>query len=110
MAGWRLALAELGSPRVGRVIVTQLDPDHIGASAAPVELTGVCGGGEGELDGAHLGGRCGRPTRWLKPYVRFFIEHGMPRELAERMAEADSGSAVHPATPTQLVSDHERIN
>lgn len=108
VAGWRLALAELGNPRVERVIVTHFHPDHIGAGAALVELTGAAEVVQGELD-ARISAAVWAPDALAEPYVRFFVEHGMPRGLAERSAEADSGSAVHPATPTQLVSDHERI-
>ena len=108
VAAWRLALAELGNPRVGRVIITHFHPDHIGASAALVELTGAAEVVQGELD-ARISAAVWAPDAPAEPYVRFFIEHGMPGELAERSAEADSGSAVHPAAPTQLVGDHERI-
>src|SRR4029078_13074250 len=38
---WEGALAELGNPPVRRVVITHYHPDHIGASAGLVSLTGA---------------------------------------------------------------------
>ncbi len=51
----------------------------------------------------------GEATRRSEPYVRFFVQNGMPRDLAERSAAADTGEAVDPAPPTQLVDDGDHI-
>ena len=40
-ARWREAYAELGSPRVRRVVATHYHPDHNGATAALMEVTGA---------------------------------------------------------------------
>jgi glyoxylase-like metal-dependent hydrolase (beta-lactamase superfamily II) len=38
-ARWSAALAELGSPRVARIVITHFHPDHVGAAAALAALT-----------------------------------------------------------------------
>ena len=48
-------------------------------------------------------------TAPLEPYVDFFVEHGMPEQLARRSAEADTGSDVTLASPSQLVDDGDGL-
>jgi glyoxylase-like metal-dependent hydrolase (beta-lactamase superfamily II) len=105
---WRLALAELGSPTVARVIVTHFHPDHIGAGATLVELTGAPAVVQGRLD-AELSAAVWTSGESIDPYVAFFIQNGMPEQLARRSAEADAGSDVRLATPTRLVDDGDRL-
>jgi len=105
---WRLALAGLGAPPVGRVIITHFHPDHIGASAALVELTGAPDVVQGRLDAA-LSVAVWASGESIDPYVEFFVENGMPEPLARRSAEADTGSDVRLATPTRLVDDGDRL-
>ena len=108
LESWRRALEALGWPRVDRVIITHFHPDHIGASAALVDLTGAPHVVQGRLD-AELSASVWTSTAPLEPYVDFFIEHGMPEQLARRSAEADTGSDVTLASPSQLVDDGDGL-
>ncbi len=99
LANWPRALAELGDPVVKRVIITHFHPDHIGASADAGRADGCPEVVQGRLD-ARLSAEMWVRDAPIEPYVGFFIRNGMPRDLAERSAAADTGEAVLPATPT----------
>jgi glyoxylase-like metal-dependent hydrolase (beta-lactamase superfamily II) len=104
---WRQALGRLGERPVERVVITHYHPDHIGASAALVELTGAREVVQGALD------RRMTVEAWIEDdggeFERYLAGHGMPAEMAAESAGAESRTAVHPAEPTRLVCEGDAI-
>jgi len=104
---WGKALAELGSPRVIRIVVTHYHPDHVGASGALQELTGadevVQGRDDWELTKA----------AWMRPadgsFEAYLRRHGMPEEEASESARDEGALPVHPAEPTRLAEEGDAI-
>lgn len=107
-AGWRAALEQLGSPRVHRLVISHFHPDHIGAAAALVELTGAEQVVQGELD-ARISAAVWDPDAPLEPYTRYLSVHGMPDDLAERSVAADMRTPVSIVAPTQTLVEGDRI-
>jgi glyoxylase-like metal-dependent hydrolase (beta-lactamase superfamily II) len=105
---WQAALAELGSPRVGRIVLTHYHPDHVGASADLVELTGADEVVQGELDAA-LAARAWGDDQDLREFGRYMASQGMPSELAEASAADESRLAVQLAEPTRLVREGDMV-
>lgn len=101
---WGEAHALLGSPRVRRLVLSHYHPDHLGASAALVELLGIEEVVQGRRD------RQLTEQSWLDPtsgrrFEQHLRDHGMDDEFAGRAAEAEQATPVRPATPTLLVDD-----
>jgi glyoxylase-like metal-dependent hydrolase (beta-lactamase superfamily II) len=104
---WREALDQLDGRPVERVVITHYHPDHIGASAELVELTGAEEVVQGRLD------RRLAVEAWIEDdggaFERYLAGHGMPAEMAAESANAESRTAVHPAEPTLLVAEGDTI-
>ena len=90
-AGERWA-AELDGIEVVRILVTHFHPDHIGAAADVVDVTGAPVY-EGELDYAQARMVWGNPA-WPQRIADWFLTHGVPRPIAEELIE--SGSVYAP--------------
>jgi glyoxylase-like metal-dependent hydrolase (beta-lactamase superfamily II) len=104
---WREALDQLNSRPVERIVITHYHPDHIGASAELAALTGAREVVQGALD------RRMTVEAWVEDdggeFERYLAGHGMPADLAAESANAEGGTAVHPAQPTLLVSEGDAI-
>ncbi len=105
---WREALGQLDGRAVERVVITHYHPDHIGASAGLVELTGAGVVVQGALD------RRMTVAAWIEDdggeFERYLAAHGMPADMAAESAGAESRTSVHPADPTLLVSEGDTID
>ncbi len=105
---WRQALADLGSPRIRRVIATHYHPDHNGGSAQLVELTGaeefVQGRVDHDLTYAGFLDPEGSPR-----FERFLLLMGMPAELARTSAADEREVPYRPATPTLRLEEGDEI-
>ena len=103
-ARWREAYAELGSPRVSRVVVTHYHPDHNGNSAALMELTGadafVQGRRDHELTYPGFLDPDGPPR-----FERHLLAMGMPPEEASWSAADEGDTPYHPADPDLLLDE-----
>lgn len=104
---WREALAGLGSPQVGQIVVTHYHPDHLGGAEALRALTGAPEVVQGELDTrmAHFA--------WVESGAEdvyaFLRRNGMPEELAGQSASAEARMPVTPVTPTRQVREGDRV-
>ena len=101
---WREALEELGRPRIRRIVLTHYHPDHLGASATLVEVTGAPEVVQGSLD-AEVARRAWGPGRDLAALERYLLAQGMPSELASISASGEGAIAVTAAEPTRLVDE-----
>jgi glyoxylase-like metal-dependent hydrolase (beta-lactamase superfamily II) len=81
-AAWRPVLAALDGP-VERIVVTHLHPDHVGGSADVAALTGARVH-QGRLDFEQCLGAWG-DERTPALSAAHLAEHGMPRDLVERV-------------------------
>jgi len=106
---WREALVALGSPTVAQVIVTHYHPDHLGCSAALVEL---CGAGR-LLQGAHdwaltpiAFGDAGEPGSFLRHLLRL----GMPDDLARDSATEEDALPIRFSTPSKLLEEGDAVD
>jgi glyoxylase-like metal-dependent hydrolase (beta-lactamase superfamily II) len=106
-AWWESALAQLGRPRVRRLVVTHYHPDHIGCVAALAELTGaeeiVQGAGDWRLSAVW---EADDPDE----FADYLEAHGMPAADARRSAEAEGQLAVRLAEPTRLVDEGDEVD
>jgi glyoxylase-like metal-dependent hydrolase (beta-lactamase superfamily II) len=105
---WRDALAELGRPRVRRIVVTHYHPDHNGNSAPLAALTGAEELVQGRLDHALTYGAFldpGGPARF-ETYLKAL---GMPEDEAATSATDERETPYHPATPNVLVDEGDAI-
>jgi glyoxylase-like metal-dependent hydrolase (beta-lactamase superfamily II) len=105
---WQQALGRLGDRPVEQVVITHYHPDHIGASAGLVELTGAAEVVQGTAD------RRLAVEAWIEDdggaFERYLADHGMPAEMAADSASAESRTSVHPASPTRLVCEGDTID
>jgi glyoxylase-like metal-dependent hydrolase (beta-lactamase superfamily II) len=107
-AGWREALAQLGSPKVRRVLITHFHSDHIGASAELVALTGAEEVVQGTDDRASAERSFGRRGRELDSaeYLRIC---GMPEEQIAAWLGSSYFTETHVVEPTRLVDEGDHI-
>jgi glyoxylase-like metal-dependent hydrolase (beta-lactamase superfamily II) len=86
---WRAAL---GGADVARIVVTHFHPDHVGAGADVVELTGapVLQGALDYEQCVHVWGNPGWPAR----IADWFLEHGAPQSVADDLVR--EGSVYRP--------------
>jgi len=106
---WEGALAELGNPPVRRVVITHYHPDHIGASAGLVALTGATEVVQGAHD-AHLTELAWGEDADTDGFQRHLEIHGMPSEMAVRSTDAEERTPVHAAAPTRLVEPGDELD
>jgi glyoxylase-like metal-dependent hydrolase (beta-lactamase superfamily II) len=103
---WARALAELGSPRIHRIVVTHYHPDHVGASRALAELTQADEVVQGEHDWA-LTRLAWGDRRVPGRFEAYLARNGMPEGEAARSADDEDEIPVDPIVPTRLVSEGE---
>jgi glyoxylase-like metal-dependent hydrolase (beta-lactamase superfamily II) len=108
-AGWRRALAELGSPPVRRLVITHFHPDHIGASAALAELTGAAEILEGRIDEGIARNAWG-DRQDLGAFERYLRLHGMPADVAAGSKLEEGGIGVRLAAPTGLLDEGDALD
>lgn len=106
---WTAALAELGRPSVRRVVITHYHPDHIGASAALVELTGATEVVQGELD-AWMTERVWTGAQAPGALTEYLAGHGMPLEAASRSSREEATQGVRVAVPTRRVVEGDELD
>ena len=103
-ARWRTAYAELGSPKVRRVVATHYHPDHNGATAALMEVTGadefVQGRRDHELTFSGFLDPDGPPR-----FEQHLIAMGMPPAEASSSAVDEADTPYHPADPDVLLDE-----
>jgi len=108
-ARWEEALRALGSPRVRRVVITHYHPDHVGAGAQLVELTGAEEVVQGAYD-AVLTRRAWGPEQDLGAFGRYLRLHGMPATLVEGSTADEGRLLVSPPEPTRLVGEGDVLD
>ena len=106
---WEEALGELGDPPVRRVVITHYHPDHIGASAGLVALTGATEVVQGAHD-AHLTELAWGDDADVDGFQQHLEMHGMPAEMAAQSTDAEERTPVHAATPTRLVEPGDELD
>lgn len=105
---WRDALEQLGSPRVRSIVLTHYHPDHVGASAALVRLTGAEEVLQGRTD-AELAQRMYNDPLDIADLGRFLGEHGMPAERVVESVFHERELLVSPAVPTRLLDEGDTV-
>jgi glyoxylase-like metal-dependent hydrolase (beta-lactamase superfamily II) len=106
--GWRAALAQLGSPKVRRVVITHYHSDHSGSSAALVALTGAEEVVQGREDRATALRAFGSPESGLDS-AAFLRGCGMPEELIETWLSSSFITDTRLAEPTRLVDEGDEV-
>jgi glyoxylase-like metal-dependent hydrolase (beta-lactamase superfamily II) len=101
---WEEALAQLGHPRVKRIVITHYHPDHIGASTRLAELTGAEEIVQGTRD-RELTVRTWLDLASGDRFQRYLITNGMPVEDAERSVGEEDALPIAPVEPTRLVDE-----
>ncbi len=107
-ARWREALAELGAPRVRRVVATHYHPDHNGASAALVEVAGAGQFVQGRIDQALTYAGFLDPSGPPR-FERHLMAMGMPGAAAASSAEDERDTPYHPADPDLLLDEGDAL-
>jgi glyoxylase-like metal-dependent hydrolase (beta-lactamase superfamily II) len=108
-ARWREALAQLGHPRIRRVLITHYHPDHITGGAGLVRLVEP----DEVLQGAYdweLTQRVYKDPDDLAKLERYFLEQGMPPEVTTEAIEDEGYYIVEPAEPTRLLEEGDTID
>jgi glyoxylase-like metal-dependent hydrolase (beta-lactamase superfamily II) len=95
--------AELDAPIV-RIVITHFHPDHVGGAAQAAVVTGATVY-QGALDYEQCVHVWGNPG-WPRTIARWFLRHGVPREVAEELIE--QGSFYAPFI--RYAPDPERIS
>jgi glyoxylase-like metal-dependent hydrolase (beta-lactamase superfamily II) len=107
-ARWRDAYAALGSPRVRRVVATHYHPDHNGATAALMEVTGadefVQGRRDHELTYPGFLDPTGPPR-----FEQHLIAMGMPVDEARSSTVDERDTPYHPADPDVLLDEGDAL-
>jgi glyoxylase-like metal-dependent hydrolase (beta-lactamase superfamily II) len=106
LSAWSEVLPGLGP--VERLVITHYHPDHLGAGAGLVRMTGAGEVVQGELDArlsAHAWGSADSPEE----FRRHLELHGMPAELAARSTDAEQRLPIHPPAPTRLVNAGDEL-
>jgi glyoxylase-like metal-dependent hydrolase (beta-lactamase superfamily II) len=108
MAAWREALGRLGSPRIGRIVITHFHSDHLGASALLAELTGadeIVQGAEDHAAAARSFGAAGSELE-SAGYLRAC---GMPVDLIEAWVGSSFVTQTGLVEPTRLVAEGDLV-
>lgn len=106
LAAWSRVLLELGP--VERLVITHYHPDHLGAGADLVRMTGAGEVVQGALDArlsAAAWGGADSPNEFRTHLER----NGMPPELAARSTDAEGRLPIHPPGPTRLVDAGDEL-
>lgn len=106
--GWRSALAQLGNPKVRRVVISHFHADHIGASAPLVELTGAEEVVQGTDDLASAERSFGR---WQSDFESgaYLRGCGMPEDIIAAWLASSFLNETRLVTPTTLVDEGDRV-
>lgn len=107
-SAWSAALERLGSPRIGRIVITHYHPDHVGASAALAELTQADEIVQGAAD-AEITRRAWGPDADYAELERYLRENGMPEEESAQSADEEDRIPVRYAEPTRLVEEGDTV-
>ena len=109
-SGTLAAWAELlpGLSPVERLVITHYHPDHLGAGAGLVRMTGASEVVQGELD-ARLAAAAWGGADSPDEFRRHLELHGMPSQLAARSTDAEQRLPIHPPTPTRLVNAGDEL-
>jgi glyoxylase-like metal-dependent hydrolase (beta-lactamase superfamily II) len=105
---WRAALEQLGRPPVRSIVLTHYHPDHVGASAALVRLTGAAEVLQGRID-ADVARSMYTDPRDLAALGRFLGEHGMPAASIETSLYHERELLVPPAVPTRVLEEGDVV-
>ncbi|MGN6379947.1 MAG: MBL fold metallo-hydrolase [Gaiellales bacterium] len=105
---WAGAVAQLGGAGVARVVITHYHPDHLGAGADLVSMTGAREVVQGRLD-AELAQQVWGAGAALDEFRSYLELHGMPAEMAARSAEAEARLPIRMAQPTVLVGGGDEL-
>jgi glyoxylase-like metal-dependent hydrolase (beta-lactamase superfamily II) len=106
LEGWAEVLARLGP--VERLVITHYHPDHLGAGADLVRMTGAAEVVQGALD-ARLAESAWGGAASTEKFRRHLELHGMPAEMAARSTDGESGLPIHPPLPTRLVNAGDEL-
>ena len=106
---WRIALEQLGNPRVRAVVLTHYHQDHVGGSAALLELTGADEILQGGTD-AELARRMYTDPSDLAELHRFLGTHGMPAERLAEFVDHERELLVAPASPTRFLEAGDTVS
>ncbi len=106
---WRAELDELGEP-VCRIVITHFHPDHVGATADLVELTGATVL-QGELDYAQCELVWGSDT-WPARIAGWFRSNGVPAPVADELIETGAHYApfIRYARSPQPIGAGDRLD
>lgn len=105
---WREALAQLGHPRIRRLVITHYHPDHITGGAGLVRLVEPDEIVQGAYD-RQLAQRVYEDPDDLARLERYFLEQGMPPEITTDAIADESSYLVPPAEPTRLVEEGDTV-
>src|SRR5262249_1289154 len=103
-ARWRDAYAELGEPRVRRVVATHYHPDHNGNSAALMEITGADQFVQGRRDHELAFPACLDPDTGTR-LEQHVLGMGRPPDEASWSAADEGDTPYHPADPDVLLDE-----
>jgi glyoxylase-like metal-dependent hydrolase (beta-lactamase superfamily II) len=106
---WREALAQLGHPRIRRIVITHYHPDHITGGAGLVRLVEPDEVVQGAYDW-ELTQRVYKDPDDLAKLEQYFLEQGMPPEVTTEAVEDEGYYIVPPAEPTRLVEEGDTID
>jgi glyoxylase-like metal-dependent hydrolase (beta-lactamase superfamily II) len=104
---WRAALAQLGDPRVSRIVLTHFHPDHVGGSATLAGLTGA-----EVLQGAidrEFARRMYVEPGYLQAVRRMLGLHGMPLGKIAENVEHEGELLAVPATAARLLHEGDAV-
>jgi glyoxylase-like metal-dependent hydrolase (beta-lactamase superfamily II) len=107
-AGWREALAQLGDPRVRRIVISHFHSDHLGASSMLAALTGaeeIVQGAEDRASAARSFGAGGTELD-SGAYLRRL---GMPDDLVAAWLTSSFVTQTTLVDPTHLVVEGDRV-
>jgi glyoxylase-like metal-dependent hydrolase (beta-lactamase superfamily II) len=105
---WAEVLARLDAPVV-RLFATHFHPDHVGASADLVELTGAPVS-QGRVDAAQ-GRLAWESADWSQVLADWFRRNGVPAAVTEELIEQGLvyRQFIHTAAEVELVDDGDRV-
>ncbi len=107
-SAWQEALAQMGRPRVTRLVLTHYHPDHVGGGALLADLVQPEEIVQGRRDAALARAAFGA-DRDLEAYRRYLLAHGMPVGHAAEVVAAEVSLPLDMAQPTLLVEEGDRL-